>query len=771
MDNQTQTVKLRVKGTSFRKKEVQAATECGDLEKNSPVTLKPEPDHKIDPNAVAVFSKSGKKLGYINYEIAKRFQRLCFDGQVVSSKVRSAEYVSSDIWFDIRILVTYQTQKLPPWDSSFYPQKPGVYQISLDLGKIYIGATSNLRKRCENHLHNLLSNSHSNNTLQNDFNKSGLDSFNFRVIEVTENMPLAEKLEGKEILARLKAGEELYNKTLDGQGWAGQSKGRLNTISDYFAGIGVPKEQVFEINPVETEFDDALTALSQNSSLKDCVGDVSYSHVLKVVESHKLSSGDSYTGEILNDLPHGRGTLNFLNGDVYDGDFVNGVISGKGCYDYKNGDYYSGELANGKPEGHGQLWYGEGLEYEGGFVNGSWSGRGSGKIELKDGSLYEGNLIDGIPHGDGTLILSDGREMVGLFVEGKLNGKALVTYPGNSCLNISPLDFFTGGELEGAFLDGKLQSPVTFTYSSLGELYIGEIKEDKPHGKGTIKTDQYEYTGDFSEGELLGRGTLLFHDSTTGTKWSAAYKGEINQGVPFLKGVYFLHKDSNGDTPTSWQSQNFNAEIDYPFGIEKRFIGHIVEGKRAGEGELHYENGNIFHGLFASNAPGLEGVLILPNGVEYIGQIRNGIPDGEGCLKKSDSSLEGYFRKGELIGECRLSYDNGHVYEGMLLDNKPHGAGRLLYNNGIEFKGLFSHGEPTSEGWLSFPAGEKFRYKTLHSQLDAIIKKGKKFGFRVTKGEDNSWLVRKGPMSKTESITSELELFLYISEQLCEAEH
>ena len=118
-----------------------------------------------------------------------------------------------------------------------------------------------------------------------------------------------------------------------------------------------------------------------------------------------------------------------------------------------------------------------------------------------------------------------------------------------------------------------------------------------------------------------------------------------------------------------------------------------------------------------------------------------------------------------------MSYGNGDVYKGMLLNGTPHGAGRLLYSNGIEFEGVFNRGEPTSEGWLSFPAGSKFKYENLHNQLEAIIEQGKKFGFRVTKGEDDSWLVRKGPMSKTESITSELELFLYISEQLSEAEH
>jgi len=54
-----------------------------------------------------------------------------------------------------------------------------------------------------------------------------------------------------------------------------------------------------------------------------------------------------YKGEILNDEPHGQGTLTLNNGDQYVGGFLNGKKHGQGTYTWKNGDQYEGEWKNG----------------------------------------------------------------------------------------------------------------------------------------------------------------------------------------------------------------------------------------------------------------------------------------------------------------------------------------------------------------------------------------------------------------------------------------
>ena len=60
-------------------------------------------------------------------------------------------------------------------------------------GKIYIGQSTNFKKRWENHKYKLNSNSHSNPHLQFSWNKYGKDSFEFGVLEYCRKEELDDK--------------------------------------------------------------------------------------------------------------------------------------------------------------------------------------------------------------------------------------------------------------------------------------------------------------------------------------------------------------------------------------------------------------------------------------------------------------------------------------------------------------------------------------------------------------------------------------------------
>lgn len=60
----------------------------------------------------------------------------------------------------------------------------GIYEIkNLINGKIYIGSSSNLKKRMYSHIYNLRNNRHRNSFLQNSWNKYGESNFHFSVVE------------------------------------------------------------------------------------------------------------------------------------------------------------------------------------------------------------------------------------------------------------------------------------------------------------------------------------------------------------------------------------------------------------------------------------------------------------------------------------------------------------------------------------------------------------------------------------------------------------
>jgi len=84
----------------------------------------------------------------------------------------------------------------------------GVYQIkNLTNERIYIGSTVKFSARWNIHKKDLVSGKHSNNFLQNDFNKCGTDAFEFSVLEIVDG--------DKE--ARWKAEQRFIDKHFDDQ--------------------------------------------------------------------------------------------------------------------------------------------------------------------------------------------------------------------------------------------------------------------------------------------------------------------------------------------------------------------------------------------------------------------------------------------------------------------------------------------------------------------------------------------------------------------------
>ena len=53
---------------------------------------------------------------------------------------------------------------------------------------------------------------------------------------------------------------------------------------------------------------------------------------------------DSYAGEKLNGLFHGKGKVVFTDGNVYEGDFQSGLMNGKGSFTWVDGTVYEGTI-------------------------------------------------------------------------------------------------------------------------------------------------------------------------------------------------------------------------------------------------------------------------------------------------------------------------------------------------------------------------------------------------------------------------------------------
>jgi len=159
---------------------------------------------------------------------------------------------------------------------------------------------------------------------------------------------------------------------------------------------------------------------------------------------------------------------------------------------------WSGACHDGKAHGLGNLvWYATG-ELLGTYRGEMRAGKlhGSGQLKLKNEETgkfdtYTGAFVDGDPKGDGVLVTSQGWKLDGTF----------------------------DGSFDGA-------AGIAFYETEEGEVYYGDVKDDKRHGLGTlVQGDKDVYFGEFEAGVASGIG---FSETADGGQ----YAGEFKSGAP-----------------------------------------------------------------------------------------------------------------------------------------------------------------------------------------------------------------------------------------------
>lgn len=180
--------------------------------------------------------------------------------------------------------------------------------------------------------------------------------------------------------------------------------------------------------------------------------------------------GDRYDGQVIpfnnGFIPHGPGTMTFINGDVQTGIWYFGRANGLGFYQTSTGDYYRGEYRDGYPEGHGESYQArKQRRYKGQFRMGVESGEGvitKGDTVGGDFKRYEGQVWKGRRHGRGKVYIkqSDGEiaSLEGMWADDVLNG------PGRQ---LSP----TGQCFRGLFVNGLLEGEGTCKNADDGKTY------------------------------------------------------------------------------------------------------------------------------------------------------------------------------------------------------------------------------------------------------------------------------------------------------------
>lgn len=182
--------------------------------------------------------------------------------------------------------------------------------------------------------------------------------------------------------------------------------------------------------------------------------------------------------------------------------------------------------------------------------------------------------------------------------------------------------------------DNAKQIPQGFLDFENGNGYVGEIKDQKPEGRGKlIRQDGYVYQGSFVNGKAEGFGTLF---SPNGEPY---YKGKFKNGLAHGQGYTFLpggkkyltdFQEGEPVTPINWIPKEDGLYV---------FSSSLDEhGRITGVATCFYSNEERYDGEFRRDQKHGKGILVRPNGVQYNGRFFNNQKHGTGTFIFPDGS-------------------------------------------------------------------------------------------------------------------------------------
>jgi len=221
-------------------------------------------------------------------------------------------------------------------------------------------------------------------------------------------------------------------------------------------------------------------------------------------------------------------------------------------------------------------------------------------MSSKEECHYEGKMLDFKPNGLGRMVyISRGETYNGDWWKGMRHGKGEHDY--------SDGRYASGHFMFDRFRKGEMNYPE-------GDIYEGEFKDDKKHGKGTYTwNDGSKYTGDWKNGKRDGNGTFT---SSNGRVYSGDWLEDKKHG----KGII---KHTSGTTyEGEWSNDKMHGKgkkvcRDYTYD------GSWKEGSKHGKGKKILANGDVFSGVWSGGKIG-NGLLKESSGAVYKQVYNNG---------------------------------------------------------------------------------------------------------------------------------------------------
>lgn len=118
--------------------------------------------------------------------------------------------------------------------------------------------------------------------------------------------------------------------------------------------------------------------------------------------------------------------------------------------------------------------------------------------------------------------------------------------------------------------------------------------------------------------------------------------------------------------------------------------------------KLTFSDGTVYIGNVINNTIDGEGTYTFPNKSVYSGEVKNGLRHGRGTFKSEEEEIdyEGEWKEGVKDGNGRLKIKNS-LYEGRFLRGKKHGKGRIKWmDSGNYYDGDFKDNIIEGNGYM-----------------------------------------------------------------------
>eukprot|EP00825_Cyclidium_porcatum_P045940 TRINITY_DN710_c0_g2_i2.p1 TRINITY_DN710_c0_g2~~TRINITY_DN710_c0_g2_i2.p1 ORF type:complete len:803 (-),score=190.89 TRINITY_DN710_c0_g2_i2:247-2655(-) len=210
-----------------------------------------------------------------------------------------------------------------------------------------------------------------------------------------------------------------------------------------------------------------------------------------------------------------------------------------------------------------------------------------------------------------------------------------------------------------------------------GDLYEGDIKDGKKHGKGVYtQGDAYKYDGEYQNDQKHGFG----QESDNGNKYSGQWENNQKQGQG------------------TWE-----------FKYGGKYEGAFVRNQQNGLGKLTETDGTIYTGKWVDGQM-VEGSIVYKDGSKYEGQTKNTkFREGKGIMydKQNQIQFSGDFK--DNLPLARADQQACHV---VWYDGKQHGSSYYAYQ-------LFTSIEKAQEYYNKVEVESKYAKVLVTNQVQS----------------------------------------------------